>query len=299
MKAGTQNHLKTKRLMRLLGLPLYRAVGILETLWLLCIDCCDEGNVGKFSDDEIADYFGWEGKPSALVCGLAESGWLDQDEGERYVVHDWLEHAPEFIRERVRKRVARGAKAKKQTTYVRSEPDNFGQDRTEAGPAEASPTLSEVVPSIPIQFNSNPTNSNPTNTSADAEGATVGSEPFSDDASTPKPRPAYSQAFETWYAAYPRHRQKQDAAAAFGRAIPKIARSRALSAADALAWLVERTQTFAGSPAGKAGQFVPYPASWLNAGQWDDDDAEWNREAVREPAPAQRPPPTIPKARVM
>lgn len=167
MKAGTQNHLKVKRLMRLLNAPMYRVVGILETLWLLCTDCCDEGNVGKYTDEEIADYLGWDGpqSPSELVRALSDSGWIDQDEEERLVVHDWLEHCPEYIRDRVRKRQARDSKPRKQKTYVSSKPDNCGQSRTDAVVAGACPTLSESVPSIPNQSQPNPTKPGQTNTS--------------------------------------------------------------------------------------------------------------------------------------
>lgn len=154
MKAGTQNHLKTKRLKRLLGIPLYRAVGILETLWLLCTDCCDDGNVGKFSDQEISDYIEWDGDPTAMVNALVDAGWLDQVAG-RPVVHDWLEHCPDFISDRIRKRIARAAKSAKrhgpdhdQTTYASHEQDSNGQTRTITG-------QSESVPSIPNQTQPN------------------------------------------------------------------------------------------------------------------------------------------------
>jgi len=119
MKAGTHNHVKTKRLKRLLGIPLYQAVGILETLWLLCTDCCDEGNIGKFTDEEIADYLEWDGSDSfALVQALLNSGWLDRCDVNRYVVHDWLEHCPQYIKDRLRMRESRVSKANKITTYA-------------------------------------------------------------------------------------------------------------------------------------------------------------------------------------
>jgi predicted outer membrane lipoprotein len=146
VKAGTQNHVKVKRLKRLLGIPLYRAVGILETLWLLCTDCCDEGNIGKFSHEEIADYLEWDGQPSELIAGLAGAGWIDADPERGLIVHDWLEHCPEFIRDRVRKREAR----RNQTTYERRQPDNTGQ----------TPDKPRQRPSIPIQCNSIPSHSN-------------------------------------------------------------------------------------------------------------------------------------------
>jgi hypothetical protein len=157
MKAGTQNHLKVKRLMRLLAVPMYKAVGVLECLWLLCSDCCDEGDVGKYTDDEIADYLGWDGPQSAseLVRALSDSGFLDPNDDCRYEVHDWLEHCPEYIRDRVRKRHARGSKARKQRTYVSPESDNGGTSADKPGHTPDQPPL---VPSIPNQSQPNPTN---------------------------------------------------------------------------------------------------------------------------------------------
>jgi hypothetical protein len=162
VKAGTQNHLKVKRLKRLLGIPLYRAVGILETLWLLCSDCADEGDVGKFSDEEIAEYLEWDGPdPSALVRALVDTGWIDRDTTNRLVIHDWLEHCPEFIRERVRKRRMRAAKPtgdRQQRTYVASRTDNAGQLRT-------TPDQPPHVPSFP-----NPSQPNPSQPTHQASG---------------------------------------------------------------------------------------------------------------------------------
>lgn len=155
MKAGTQNHVKVKRLKKLLGIPLYRAVGILETLWLLCQDCCDDGNLGKFTDEEIAEYLEWDGDIRALLTALEESRWVDLVDG-RPVVHDWLEHCPEFIRERIRKREARAVKASKAnvlSTYDADRADANGQVRTSAGPAAVCPVYSHPIPSHP-----NPTN---------------------------------------------------------------------------------------------------------------------------------------------
>lgn len=171
MKAGTQNHVKVRRLMRIAQIPLYRAVGILESIWLLCADCCDEGNIGKFTDEEIADYLGWDGpNPSELVRHLSDSGWLDPHPTYRYTVHDWLDHAPEYIRERIRKRRARESLSYGPTTYAASCSDSNGQVRTK-------PELPPLVPSIP-----NPTNPNqtqPTNLGCAEAGGRAGGKKFS------------------------------------------------------------------------------------------------------------------------
>jgi len=162
MKAGTQNHIKTKRLKRLLKIPLYRAVGILETIWLLCADCCDEGNIGKFSDEEIADYLEWDGDVSDLVRALSDSGWTDSDKNGRPVIHDWIDHCPEYIRDRIRKRNARSIarnigkiehdNPNDLTTYVSDKPDKTGQNRTDTGQAAATTVYSQPNPTQPNQY---------------------------------------------------------------------------------------------------------------------------------------------------
>lgn len=273
MKAGTQNHVKTKRLMRILGIPLYRAVGVLETLWLLCTDCCDEGNIGKFTDEEIADYLGWDGKqtPTQLMEALVESGWLDRLDGpHRLAIHDWREHAPDFLKDRWQKREWRAKKRSILTTYDDFPPDNAGQ------PPDMDRTVRSFPnPTQPNQFQPGPTNTN-TN-SASAEGGSV--------------KQAYSANFERWYSTYPRKTQKQAASAAFGRALKRICDSgRHPSSADALDWLCDVTRTFADSSLGRS-EYAPYPATWLNQGRYDDDQAEWNRKEKangNQPGPGQR-----------
>jgi hypothetical protein len=87
----------------------------------------------------------------------------------------------------------------------------------------------------------------------------------------------YSQAFERWYREYPRKVGKHKASAAFGRALPRVRACRGLDTNDAaLDWLCEVTRAFTKSPKGQ-GEFVPYPATWLNEGRYDDDPAEWER----------------------
>lgn len=69
------------------------------------------------------------------------------------------------------------------------------------------------------------------------------------------------------YKAYPRHVAPDDAMKAIAKARKK----------KTAAVLLERTLAYA--KAVKAAhiekQFIPYPASWFNAGRYDDDPAEW------------------------
>ena len=56
--------------------------------------------------------------------------------------------------------------------------------------------------------------------------------------------------------------------------------------------LMEAVRVFANSSAGRAGKFCPYPSTWFNRRQWEDDRQEWDRPATRkrafDPTPYQK-----------
>lgn len=79
----------------------------------------------------------------------------------------------------------------------------------------------------------------------------------------------YPPDFEAAYASYPRHVGKGDALKAWAKAV-KIAEPGVILAA---------VVAFASSPAGRAGRFVPHFGSWLGARRWEDEPAEWHRNA--------------------
>jgi hypothetical protein len=69
--------------------------------------------------------------------------------------------------------------------------------------------------------------------------------------------------FQEFYAVYPRHVAKQAAEKAFRKAIAQ----KGVTAGD----VIEGARRFAADPNLPEAQYVPHPASWLNAGRWDDD----------------------------
>lgn len=102
MKAGTPNHIKAQRLKRRLKVPLYQVVGILEMLWQVASHSAWRGDIGRISDEDIAAALEWEGDASELVAALHQAGWLDPDPQCRYWIHDWHDHAPEYIKKKLR-----------------------------------------------------------------------------------------------------------------------------------------------------------------------------------------------------
>ena len=93
MKREAIGHTKMKRLCRRLDIPLWQAVGLLETLWGLTAREAPRGDIGKLSDEDIALAIDYRGAESKLIEALIGSGWLDRDPVERLVIHDWADHA--------------------------------------------------------------------------------------------------------------------------------------------------------------------------------------------------------------
>lgn len=102
MKAGTESNVKFKRLKRRLGLPLYAVTGILEALWAITASSAPRGDIGKFTNEDIAAAIEFEGDEDELVDALIASGWVDECGVHRLVVHDWKDHAPNYIKGNIR-----------------------------------------------------------------------------------------------------------------------------------------------------------------------------------------------------
>lgn len=101
MKRTALNHTKTKKLSRILKIPQYAAVGILECLWHAAANEAPCGDIGKLSDDDIALAIDWDREPKMLISALLEAGWLDVHKEYRLIVHDWPEHCEDTVDARV------------------------------------------------------------------------------------------------------------------------------------------------------------------------------------------------------
>ncbi len=138
------NHRKFKRLVRLIrdhceGSPVTPesvCVSLLERLWHATIANARRGDIGRLTDDDIAEEIGWLGDPALLIDALVESRWLERCDQYRLVVHDWPDHAPNFIK---------GNIAKHQSGWATS------QGTLPKQPARENE--SEVLPKQPAQGN--------------------------------------------------------------------------------------------------------------------------------------------------
>lgn len=93
MKSGTDAKLKFKKLQLRLGLELWQARGLLDTLWAFVRHNCPRGDIGRFTNEEIAIGIDWSAKhPDDLVLPLVAERWIDDDRECRLIIHDWPEH---------------------------------------------------------------------------------------------------------------------------------------------------------------------------------------------------------------
>ena len=98
MKRGTIEHPKTLALMRALNVQRWGAVGILESLWHWAAKYTPQGDIGKFSNADIASGVSWAEDSDKLIEALVSSHFLDMSGQYRLVIHDWQDHADEAVK---------------------------------------------------------------------------------------------------------------------------------------------------------------------------------------------------------
>ena len=138
MKHQTPESMKFRKLQRRLGATRRTTVGTLELLWIATQKNAPRGDIGRFSDEEIAIECEWEGDPALLVNSLVDCGWLDRCDDSRLVVHDWPEHAPSWVK----RQLARHKKSFVTATNLLPVTD----DRLEATPNLTQPNPTQPNP---------------------------------------------------------------------------------------------------------------------------------------------------------
>ncbi|TWT91654.1 hypothetical protein [Neorhodopirellula pilleata] len=137
MKTGTTSHPKFRSLQKRLELPVYAVVGILETVWMMAGQFADDGDLSRFTDDQIADAVDWPGDGSDLVEALVEHRWLDRTKNG-VSVHDWLEHCPKYVQDRLSKRQKR-ADQKQVVETCRRKSATVAENRGLPNPTQPDP----------------------------------------------------------------------------------------------------------------------------------------------------------------
>ena len=89
MRYGTAGQFEVARLADELGVERWGAIGILESLRHLAIQCDTNGELAGLSEAGIAFYVGWKGKPEILVKALLFTSWLGIGQGYIFFLCGW------------------------------------------------------------------------------------------------------------------------------------------------------------------------------------------------------------------
>ncbi len=113
-------HVKLKKLMRILEIPRPHAIGYWECLCRYVAENYPDGDISSMQTDEIEIAAEWEGVPGAYVGALIDCRFLDAlvpadallpgicPEGTVLVVHDWLDWCPNWVKQRLKRLADRG-----------------------------------------------------------------------------------------------------------------------------------------------------------------------------------------------
>jgi hypothetical protein len=280
-------HTKMKRLCRRMDLQLWHAVGLLETLWLLTGREAPRGDIGKLTNEDIALGLDYRGDETALIEALVSTGWLDRDQVERLVIHDWADHADDAVHMRLARARAhfvgnRAPKLSKLPKKEREAAEKFyssapEQRMPESRRAHAGATPDckpEPVP-VPVPGIKNICAS--PNDARVGELPSIDNRPFATvepesqfpvETTTTKAQPVRGMTaqqegwFNEWWPAYWRHQDKKAARAAFAKQVKTETRFRQVMAATR----AQRPEMLQREP-----QHRPYGATWLNKERWNDE----------------------------
>lgn len=86
-------HPKLKRLARALDISTPAAVGHLLYLWWWALDYAQDGEIGQFSSDEIAEAALWGGDSNAFLAAMTNCGFVDNGAPGQRMIHDWDDYA--------------------------------------------------------------------------------------------------------------------------------------------------------------------------------------------------------------
>ncbi len=167
MKHSTPESMKFKRLMRRLHESKRGVAGLLELLWISTATNARRGDIGRFSNEEIAIECDWAGDPDELVAALVEVGFLDSSAEHRLIVHDWHIHAPGFIKAWVKSQNTAFCQPDEPAANASSDPPS---DRTSDRTSDPPSVRPREAP-IPNQTKPNQVKPNPTTTGGPSSDA--------------------------------------------------------------------------------------------------------------------------------
>ena len=250
------------------------AVGLLERLWHATINNAKRGDIGRLTDEQIAEAIGWHMDASELVEAMVAVGWLDRHPDHRLLTHDWHDHAPNFVKANEQKMGGFLTKLPKSVppngaTY--EVPPDRSDPRGGTIPNQTKPNETQPNETQPDQIQTRPPDEPPDRSPA-ARCVRAGKA---------SGKGLDSLEFGEFYDAYPRRVARKNAAKAYAGAVKELV-AKGRSPPEAHAFLLAAAREFAAAEICKCEQHhIPFPATWLNSARYDDDRSDWNRRRNR------------------
>lgn len=89
-------HPKTNKAVKILGVDRFKLIGHLHGLWWWCLDYAKDGDLSRYSEEQIAEGAGYDGDAIDFVAALVDAGFIDRD----WRVHDWQQYGGKILRQR-------------------------------------------------------------------------------------------------------------------------------------------------------------------------------------------------------
>lgn len=238
-------HPKLVRLAGKLRIHKAQAIGHLHYLWWWALDYAPKGNVSAFTPAEISAGAEWPGEPGLFHDALRD-GWIDTDG----MIHDWWFYAGKLLEQREKDRERK--REYRRISNVHGMSDGHPVDGGQTADVPTQPT-NQTKPDPPPP-------------------------PRGGGRKKRKPSPAFNAAqlasAERIYAHYPRKIAHKAAIKAICAALADVG-SR--GEPDPENYLLIRTRRYADQRKAQHAKdpdsmrFTPHPASWFNAGRYDDE----------------------------
>lgn len=253
-RPGLDKNVKFRQLIRALGLPRPYVRGLLETMW----DVAHEsGNPVLGCEDSVEAAAEWPGARGDLFNALKSARLIDPMEDGRWIIHDYWDHAPDYVEGRAKKEAERAkpkACANCGKAFRSGEPHaKFCSDACRQANHRNAASRGVTEPCVTVtESNAAPSPSPSPSPVLSLQERTKESvrEPKID-----------APGFDAFWSAYPRKTAKKRAAKAWRQLAPNsqlLDRMLAALAAQK-AW----DQWVRG--------IIPHPATWLNERRWEDE----------------------------
>lgn len=100
-----RNHPKIKKAARLANINEFEMIGRVHCLWWWALDYAPDGDVTKYSSDDIESAVDWDGTPGAFYNALLQCGFnghcgLLEDIDGVISIHDWHEYGGRLLEKR-------------------------------------------------------------------------------------------------------------------------------------------------------------------------------------------------------